>query len=168
MIGPPELYLNKTCYNGLYRVNNSGEFNTPFGNYKNPNIVNSFALKAVSEYFNSANIKLTSLDYAEILKSIPQDTFVYLDPPYDPISDTSNFTGYTRGGFCHKDQIRLREHCDELDRRGIKFMLSNSATDFIKKQYKKYNITTVSAKRSINSIASRRGDVDELVVRNYE
>ncbi|NLZ53612.1 MAG: DNA adenine methylase [Thermoanaerobacteraceae bacterium] len=162
------IYLNKTCYNGLYRVNNAGEFNSPFGNYRNPNIVNAPVLRAVSAYFNSANIQMTSMDYAEVLKSIPKGTFVYLDPPYDPVSETSSFTGYSKGGFSRADQIRLRECCDDLTSRGIKFMLSNSATDFIIKQYANYNITFVRAKRAVNSVASKRGDVDEVVVRNYE
>lgn len=162
------VYLNKTCFNGLYRVNNSGEFNSPFGSYKNPNIVNAPVLRAVSSYFNEADIYFTSMDYAKVLQTIPKGAFVYLDPPYDPVSATSNFTGYSRGGFSQADQIRLRECCDELDRRGIKFMLSNSSTDFIHEQYAAYNITVVQAKRAINSVASKRGDVDEVVVRNYE
>ena len=162
------IYLNKTCYNGLYRVNNAGEFNSPFGYYRNPNIINEPVLRAVSAYFNSTRINFFSLDYTEILADIKSGTFVYLDPPYDPVSATSNFTGYTRGGFAKEEQIRLRRCCDELDSRGIKFMLSNSATPFIMEQYKEYNITVVRAKRAINSVGSKRGDVDEIVVRNYE
>jgi DNA adenine methylase len=140
------LYLNKTCYNGLFRVNNAGEFNSPFGNYRNPNIVNAPTLRAVSSYFNKATIYFSSSDYTQVLSNIPKGTFVYLDPPYDPISDTSNFTGYTKGGFSHEDQITLRKCCDALDDRGIKFMLSNSSTDFIREQYKDYKITIVHAK----------------------
>ena len=162
------IYLNKTCYNGLYRVNNSGEFNSPFGNYKNPNIVNAPVLKAVNTYFNTAEIHFSTTDYEELLNKVRKGTFVYLDPPYDPISETSNFTGYSKGGFSKEDQIRLRKCCDEMDKKGIYFMLSNSATNFIKEQYSKYNIKTIQAKRAINSVASKRGDVDEVVVRNYE
>lgn len=162
------LYLNKTCYNGLYRVNNAGEFNSPFGNYRNPNIVNEPVLRAVNAYFNTAAVHFSCMDYAEVLVQIKKGTFVYLDPPYDPVSDTSSFTGYAKGGFSKDDQIRLRTCCDDLNRRGIKFMLSNSATPFIKEQYAKYHITIVRAKRAINSVASKRGDVDEVVVRNYE
>lgn len=161
------LYLNKTCYNGLYRVNNAGEFNSPFGHYRNPNIINEPVLRAVSAYFNGAKIKLSSLDYALVLSNVEKGTFVYLDPPYDPVSDTSSFTGYAKGGFSKKEQIRLRQCCDELDDRGIKFMLSNSATSFIMEQYRNYNITVIHAKRAINSIGSKRGDVAEVVVRNY-
>jgi DNA adenine methylase len=162
------LYLNKTCYNGLFRVNNAGEFNSPFGNYRNPNIVNAPTLRAVSSYFNKATIYFSSSDYTQVLSNIPKGTFVYLDPPYDPISDTSNFTGYTKGGFSHEDQITLRKCCDALDDRGIKFMLSNSSTDFIREQYKDYKITIVHAKRIINSDSTKRGEIDEIVVRNYE
>jgi DNA adenine methylase len=162
------LYLNKTCYNGLFRVNNAGEFNSPFGNYRNPNIVNAPTLRAVSSYLNSASIHLTSIDYAEVLKTLPKGTFVYLDPPYDPVSDTSNFTGYSKDGFTRDDQIRLRECCDDLAARGLQFMLSNSATDFIRKQYAAYHITIVQAKRAVNADSTKRGEVDEVVVRNYE
>lgn len=164
------IYLNKTCYNGLFRVNNSGEFNSPFGYYKNPNIVNAPVLRAVSKYFRQAAITFTCQDYAKVLEQLPRGTFVYLDPPYDPVSATSSFTGYTKGGFDRNEQIRLREWCDELTRRGIYFMLSNSATDFIQEQYNsdKYNIKIVQAKRPINSNAERRGEVDEVVIRNYE
>ncbi len=162
------IFLNKTCYNGLYRVNNAGEFNSPYGNYKNPNITNAPVLRAVSSYFNSANIKFASTDYQNLINDIPKGAFVYLDPPYDPVSDTSSFTGYSKGGFSHDDQIRLREFCDKLNMKGIKFMLSNSATNFIKEQYSNYEIKIVQAKRAINSIASKRGDVDEVIIRNYE
>ena len=164
----PHLYLNKTCFNGLYRVNNAGEFNSPFGNYRNPNIVNAPVLRAVSAYFNTADISMTTVDYEDVLKTLPKGAFVYLDPPYDPVSETSSFTGYSKCGFTRADQIRLRKCCDELSVRGIKFMLSNSATGFIMEQYAAYNITVVQAKRAVNAIASKRGDVDEVVVRNYE
>lgn len=162
------IYLNKTCYNGLFRVNNAGEFNTPFGNYKNPNIVNAPVLRAVSSYLNTAQIIMTSEDYKKILKDITKHTFVYMDPPYDPVSDTSNFTGYSKGGFSRDEQVRLKECCDMLNSKGIKFMLSNSATPFIKSLYKDYNINIILARRSINSIASKRGDIEEVVIRNYE
>lgn len=162
------LYLNKTCFNGLYRVNNAGEFNAPFGRYKNPNIVNEPILKAVSNYFNSNNIKILTGDYSEALKLADENSFVYLDPPYHPISEGSNFTGYVQGGFNMYDQVDLRVACDELNKKGIKFLLSNSASPFILDQYKCYNIEIVKAKRAINSNGSKRGDVDEVLIRNYE
>ena len=162
------IYLNKTCYNGLFRVNSSGEFNTPFGNYKNPNIVNADVLRAVSKYFNKAEVSFYNRDYASVLEQLPKDAFAYLDPPYDPVSETASFTGYSKGGFGRHEQIRLRECCDDLNRRGVKFMLSNSATDFIKEQYAAYHIKIVKAKRAVNSVASKRGQIDEVVIRNYE
>lgn len=162
------IFLNKTCFNGLYRVNNAGEFNSPFGYYRTPNIVNEPVLRGVNSYFNSADIHFSSVDYAEVLEKIDSKTFVYLDPPYDPVSDSANFTGYAKGGFHKGEQIRLRECCDELSRRGIRFMLSNSATDFIIEQYSGYNITFVKARRAVNSAGDKRGEVDEVVIRNYE
>ncbi len=162
------IFLNKTCYNGLYRVNSAGEFNTPFGRYKNPNIVNESTLRAVNEYFNTANVKILNGSYLNAVKGLPKGSFVYLDPPYDPISVTASFTGYNAGGFSQEDQIELRDCCRQLDAEGIKFMLSNSATEFIQDIYQDFNITIVPAKRAINSIGSKRGFVDEVVVRNYE
>ena len=162
------LYLNKTCYNGLFRVNASGQFNVPFGGYKNPDIVNAPALRAVSAYLNSADVALTACDYSEVLRDLPRGAFVYLDPPYDPVSGTASFTGYTTAGFGKQDQLALKERCDELHARGIKFMLSNSATDFIKDLYSGYNIALVQANRAVNSVGAKRGKVDEVVVRNYE
>lgn len=162
------LYLNKTCYNGLFRVNQSGQFNSPFGHYKNPNIVNAPVLRAVSKYFASHNISFYNEDFEITLERVRRGGFVYLDPPYDPISDTANFTGYNRGGFDRTDQERLKQCCDELTRRGVRFMLSNSATDFIRGLYREYNISIVHAKRAINSNASKRGAIEEVIIRNYE
>ncbi|MBQ4546038.1 MAG: DNA adenine methylase [Oscillospiraceae bacterium] len=161
------LYLNKTCYNGLFRVNSSGEFNAPFGHYKNPNIVNEPVLRAVSKYFNESEIEFFNEDFEETLKKVKKGGFVYLDPPYDPVSDTANFTGYNKGGFDKSEQIRLKNCCDELNKRGVKFMLSNSATDFIKDLYKEYNIHIVKAKRAINSDATKRGEIEEVLITNY-
>lgn len=161
------IYLNRTCFNGLFRVNASGEFNVPFGNYANPNIVNEPVLRAISFYFNNSEIVFNAVDYAEILKNLPDNAFVYLDPPYDPVSVTANFTGYTKDGFSRDEQIKLRKCCDELNERGIKFMLSNSATDFICDQYSKYNIEIISAKRLVGADASKRGRIQEVIVRNY-
>lgn len=159
------IYLNKTCYNGLYRVNNAGEFNSPFGRYKNPNIVNEPTLKAVSKYLNSNNIMIKNGDYNDVLKTLDKNSFVYLDPPYHPISESSNFTGYIQGGWDAFDQIRLREVCDELNAKGIKFLLSNSSAQLIKDQYTKYKIENVKANRAINSNGANRGEIDEVLKR---
>lgn len=161
-------YLNKTCFNGLFRVNQQGEFNAPFGKYKNPDFVNAITLKAVSNYFNKANITFKCGDFEEAVKGIRRGSFVYFDPPYDPVSDSSNFTGYDKGGFDRDEQIRLKKLCDKLNDRGVKFLLSNSATNFIKELYKDYRVEIVQAKRSINSKGDMRGEVDEVLVRNYE
>lgn len=162
------VYLNKTCFNGLFRVNKAGEFNSPFGKYKNPNIVDEVTLRAVSKYFNKADMKILNCDFEQSLRNIRKGSFVYLDPPYDPVSSSANFTGYDKGGFNRDEQIRLKKLCDKLDKKGVKFLLSNSATDFIKDLYKDYNIKIVKAKRAINSNGNSRGEVDEVLVRNYE
>jgi DNA adenine methylase len=162
------IYLNKTCYNGLFRVNQQGEFNTPFGRYKNPNIVNEVTLRAVSNYFNKAQITFKCIDFEESVKGIRKGSFVYFDPPYDPVSDSANFTGYDKGGFDRDEQIRLKQLCDKLNNRNVKFLLSNSATEFILDLYKDYNIAIVKAKRAINSRGDKRGEVNEVLVKNYE
>lgn len=161
------IYLNKTCFNGLFRVNSSGEFNSPFGHYKNPSIVNEPVLRAVNKYFTSSNITFCNEDFAVTLNRVNKGGFVYLDPPYDPVSDTANFTGYNKGGFDRNEQLRLKQCCDNLTQRGVKFMLSNSATAFIKDLYKDYDISIVQAKRAINSNANKRGVVEEVLIRNY-
>jgi len=162
------IFLNKTCYNGLFRVNSRGEFNTPFGRYKNPNIINEITLRAVSKYLNENDITFLNVDFEEALKGIRKDSFVYFDPPYYPVSDSSNFTGYTFDGFSEDDQIRLKKVCDKLTDKGVKFLLSNSSAKFITDLYADYKIVRVRASRSINSVADKRGEIDEILVMNYE
>jgi len=145
------IYLNKTCYNGLYRVNSSGEFNSPFGKYKNPNIVNDVTIRAVSKYFNANDITILNGDFEAAIKNIRKGAFVYFDPPYDPVSKSSNFTGYVQGGFDETDQERLSNLCDQLDKKGVKFLVSNSATPLILDLYSKYDTNFVKANRAINS-----------------
>lgn len=161
------IYLNKTCYNGLFRVNSSGQFNTPYGKYKNPNIVNEVVLRAVSKYFNDNNIHILSGDFADAVANAQKGDFVYLDPPYDPVSNTASFTGYNEGGFNKKEQERLKLVCDELNKKGVKFLLSNSNTEFINNLYKGYDIIIVKAKRSINSNGNKRGEVEEVLIKNF-
>lgn len=160
------IYLNKTCYNGLYRVNGSGEFNAPFGRYNNPNIVNEITLRAVSKYLGNNDIQILNTDFVEVVKDINEGSFVYFDPPYDPVSQSSNFTGYVKEGFDIDEQIRLRDLCNKLNEKGVKFLLSNSATKFVIDLYKGYEITYVKANRYINSNSNKRGEVDEVLVRN--
>ena len=161
------LYLNMTCYNGLFRVNASGAFNSPYGHYRRPNIVNEQTIRGVSRYFNSCDIAFFSEDFAAVLDRVPRGGFVYLDPPYDPVSDTASFTGYNRGGFGREEQVRLKACCDALTARGVKFLLSNSATPFIPELYSSYHVSIVQARRAVNSVASRRGAIEEVLVRNY-
>ena len=161
------IYLNKTCYNGLFRVNSSGQFNTPFGAYKNPNIVNEPVIRAVSIYLNQNEVEILTGDFAKAVASAKKGDFVYFDPPYYPMSDTANFTGYNEGGFDDKEQIRLRDLCIELDKKGIYFMVSNSSAKFILDAYKDFNIDYVKARRSVNSNASGRGEIDEVIITNY-
>jgi DNA adenine methylase len=162
------IYLNKTCFNGLYRVNSLGYFNTPYGKYKNPNIVNEATIQAVSRYFNNNKIEITCGDYEVMLKKIPANSFVYLDPPYQPVSASSSFTGYVKGGWHGNDQERLKSICDRLNTKGVKFLLSNSGANFIKDLYKDYEIISIKANRSINAVGSKRGAVEELLIRNYQ
>jgi DNA adenine methylase len=162
------IYLNKTCYNGLFRVNSQGQFNVPFGKYKNPQIVNEIVIKAVHNYLSSNEVRITNSDFEMVLETAKKGDFVYFDPPYDPVSDTSSFTGYSLDGFSKDDQKRLKYVFVELDKRGCKVLLSNSATEFIMDLYEGFHIEIVSASRNINANASGRGKIDEVLVRNYE
>lgn len=158
------LYLNKTCYNGLYRVNLAGQFNSPYGKYKNPNIVNATAIRAMSKYLNENRIEICNGDYREVLNRVRKGSFVYLDPPYMPISSSSSFTGYTENGFSYEQQVALKEECDKLKKKGIAFVQSNSDCSEIRELYKEYEIKTVQAKRAINSNASKRGEINEVLI----
>jgi DNA adenine methylase len=160
------VFLNKTCYNGLYRVNRKDEFNVPFGGYKKPRICDAENLRNVSEILQNAEIICGDFEKSE--KYINDHTFVYFDPPYDPISDTSSFTGYTLNGFDKKQQLKLKELCDDLNSIGCKFLLSNSATSYIMELYKNYIIEIVQVNRPINSDSTKRGKINEVLVRNYE
>jgi DNA adenine methylase len=166
------IYLNKTCYNGLFRVNKKGYFNVPFGRYANPVIVDELTIKAVSEYLNAASIKLRNDDFQTALRDAVRNDFAYLDPPYDPLSETASFTSYNAGAFDQAQQYRLKSTCDDLTQRGCKLLLSNSATDFIRDLYSdrsRYTVIEVQATRSINSNAKARGRIRELLIfNNYE
>lgn len=161
------LYLNKTCYNGLYRVNRAGQFNAPYGRYAKPNIVNEAGLRDVHGYLRGADVELAVRGFAESCAEVEAGDVVYLDPPYDVVSATANFTGYASDGFGRAEQESLKAACDDLDARGVRFLLSNSATPFIRELWADYRIDVVRASRAINSNAARRGKVDEVLVRNY-
>ena len=160
------IYLNHTCYNGLYRVNSKGQFNTPFGRYRNPTIFDKNNLRLASGILQKGNIRLLSEDFANVLKKVREGDFVYLDPPYDTVKGDS-FTSYQKNGFTKEDQIRLKKTLDVLSEKHVRFLLSNAATDFILELYKDYHIEIVKAKRAINSKAEGRGAVDEVLVMNY-
>jgi len=161
------IFLNKTCFNGLFRMNSRKQFNTPFGFYVNPAIVDENNLLACSRVLASAEIAATGFDH--VLNIAQKGDLVYFDPPYVPLSSTANFTSYTGEGFDLEMQKRLRDVCDQLDAKEVKWMLSNSYTDFVLDLYKdKYHIRTVEASRAINCKADKRGKVAEVIVTNYE
>jgi DNA adenine methylase len=166
------IFLNKTCYNGLYRVNQKDKFNVPFGGYKNPTICDSENLLNVSKVLRKTEIIYA--DFEESAKYINQKTFVYFDPPYRPISPTASFTSYSKDSFSEQDQIRLARFCKETDAKGAKFLLSNSdpknedpEDHFFEQHYKGFTVDTVKAARAINCKASGRGQINELLITNY-
>lgn len=159
------MFLNRCCFNGLYRVNKKGEFNVPFGSYKNPKFCDEVNLLAVNKVLKKADV--INDDFERCLDFAKENDFVYFDPPYQPISNTSNFTSYTKEDFDKEDQIRLFKVYEELDNRGCKVMLSNSYSNSILKLYKKYKLFIVFAKRKINSDASGRGQIKEVLIINY-
>lgn len=162
------IFLNKTCYNGLFRVNSQCQFNVPFGRYKNPKILEDDILKVVSQYLNENQVEIQNLDFQEAVKDAKRGDFIYFDPPYDPVSDSANFTGYNVNGFSKDEQRRLKRIFDELNCRGCYVLLSNAYTDFIVDLYSDYNQTKISAIRAINSNSRKRGKVDEILVKNYD
>ncbi|OIO19198.1 MAG: hypothetical protein AUJ23_02410 [Candidatus Magasanikbacteria bacterium CG1_02_32_51] len=162
------IYLNRTCFNGMYRVNSKGGFNVPFGKYTNPLICDENNLRKASKTLK--NVEIKKQDYKEVLKKAKKGDFVYFDPPYYPVSKTASFTSYTSEAFLDKEQIELRDTFVELHKRGCFVMLSNSDTPFINKIYseiKGVRITKVQAGRAINSDASKRGKITEVLVINY-
>jgi DNA adenine methylase len=159
------IYLNKSCFNGLYRVNSKGEFNTPIGRYKNPKIVDEVNLRACSQALQKAQIVTGS--FLEVEEKVNSDDFVYFDPPYAPLNATSNFTGYSQYGFDLSMQSSLRTLCDRLDKSGVRFMVSNSNAPLIIDLYRDYKIELVYATRAINSKGHKRGKISEVIVTNY-
>jgi DNA adenine methylase len=160
------IYLNKTCFNGLYRVNSEGLFNVPYGRYADPAIFDEDSLRAVSGYLRGAEITLLNGDFETAVKDADKQSFVYFDPPYHSPTN-ANFTGYQANNFNEKEQIRLRDLFEDMGTRGIKCLLSNADTPFIRDIYTGYPIETVRAARSINSKAEERGPVNEVLIRNW-
>lgn len=159
------IYLNKTCYNGLYRVNGQGEFNVPVGSYPNPPICDVELLQSASRALGG--VELLVGDFADLLPELSPEDFVYLDPPYYPMSKTANFTAYTEGRFDIEQQIRLAQFFRDADGQGCHVMLSNSDTPVMRELYKGFAISSVNATRRINSNGNRRGIITELVITNY-
>ncbi len=159
--------LNKTCYNGLYRVNRSGEFNVPIGRYKNPAICDKDQLRSASVALNYSDAKIVAGDYKQALRKAHQGDFVYLDPPFNPLSATANFVDYTKNGFGKKDQIELARVFRELDHRGCKVLLSNSDTKLTRELYSGFDQSRVRVLRAISCKGSARTGYWELLIRNY-
>lgn len=162
------IYLNKTCYNGLYRVNQQGKFNVPFGSYKSPKICDAENLRAVSQALQRVEIACASFE--SVLERATKGDLVYFDPPYQPISKTANFTSYHASGFNHKSQEQLHQVCHALTRNRVNFMLSNSSVALIRDLYcdNGFHVEEVDAIRAINSNPKKRGKLKELIVTNYE
>lgn len=157
------IYLNKTAYNGLYRVNSRNLFNVPFGDYKNPAICDEGTLRACSSALKSA-AEIEVKDFAEATKNAKRGDFVYFDPPYAPLTETSNFTDYTSDGFGDEDQIRLRDCAAELKQRGVRVLLSNSSAKRVSRWYEAFKRVPVGARRSVNCKPDARGHVRELLI----
>ncbi|NTV40780.1 MAG: DNA adenine methylase [Candidatus Moranbacteria bacterium] len=159
------IFLNKTCFNGMYRENSKGGFNTPFGKAKNPTILDRENILLVSKVLQ--HTKLTSVSFDKAIAGAKKGDFVYFDPPYHPLTETAKFTSYHKDSFTKDDQLKLRDVFIELDKRGCYVMLSNSHSPFINDIYKKYRRETVMANRAINCKASGRGKIKELLILNY-
>ncbi|HYL67102.1 MAG TPA: DNA adenine methylase [Nitrosopumilaceae archaeon] len=163
------IFLNKTCFNGLYRVNSKGKFNVPIGRYVNPNIVNKENLLILSHVLQSKGISIKCEDFTTALKKAREDDFVYLDPPYQPVSSTANFTSYTNDNFGYKDQERLFTEFKKLDSRGCKVMLSNSKSQEVIELFSEYSdsIIEINTNRFINSNSKKRTGHTEILIKNY-
>ena len=163
------LFLNKTCFNGLYRVNSKGKFNVPLGRYTNPNIVNRENLITASKFLQSEKIKISCRDFESILKDAKKGDFVYFDPPYQPVSDTANFTSYTHRDFTEDDLQRLADLANQLNSKGSHVLLSNSNTKIVKKIFssKKWKVKEIAVNRAINSNSQKRTGHKEVLIKNY-
>jgi len=162
------IYLNKSCFNGLYRVNAKGYFNVPSAKKEKVNTYDLDNMEAIHEYFKNDSITILSGDFVEATRTAKEGDFVYFDPPYDNFEDKESFTAYSKFDFNKDDQVRLANCFKDLSNRGVKCMLSNHNTKFINELYKNFNIHVVKAKRMINANASGRGNVEEVIITNYE
>ncbi|MBF0777284.1 DNA adenine methylase [Streptococcus cuniculi] len=161
------MYMLRVDFNGLYRVNSKNQFNVPYGRYKNPKIVDSDLILSISQYLNSNNIKILTGDFEKSVEAVKCGDFVYFDPPYIPLSETSSFTSYTHEGFSYDDQIRLRDCFKKLNEKGAFVMLSNSSSPIVEELYKDFNIHKIEAIRTNGAKSSSRGKISEIIVTNY-
>ena len=161
------MYLLRVDFNGLYRVNAKNQFNAPYGNYKNPKIVNRELILAISDYLNNKDIMIMTGDFEKAVQDVNAGDFVYFDPPYIPLSETSAFTSYTHEGFSYEDQVRLRDCVKRLDEKGAFVMLSNSSSPLVEDLYRDFIIHKVDVTRTNGAKASSRGKVSEIIVTNY-
>ena len=163
------IFLNKTCFNGLYRVNSQGLFNVPYGKYKNPAICEDIVLRQISNYLNSNEIEILTGDFENVVQNADKKSFIYFDPPYHS-PDKTNFTGYQSDGFNEEQQERLRNVMIKMTKRGVKCLLSNSDTEYIRELYDYvfFEIIPVQAKRMINSDSAGRGNVNEVLIKNWK
>jgi DNA adenine methylase len=161
------IYLNKSCFNGLYRVNSKGYFNVPFNNNKKVNLYEKENFLEINDFFSKNTIHISSLNYIESLKGIKKGDFVYFDPPYDDLADKKSFTSYSKFGFEKENQIQLANLFKELSKKGVYCMLSNHDTELIKTLYSEFKIVKVKAQRLINSNVNGRKSINEVLVKNY-
>ena len=162
------IFLNRTCFNGLYRVNSKGQFNVPLGRYTNPNIVNEENLRSVSKTLRSGAVDVSCRDFGSILDNVSRNDFVYFDPPYQPVSSTANFTSYTKCDFGEDDLKNLVGLCIGLDKKGAKVMFSNSDSEIVSRLFpSKWRKQKITAKRAINSDSKKRTGHYELLITNY-
>ena len=161
------MYMLRVDFNGLYRVNSKNQFNVPYGRYKNPKIVDGELLLSISKYLNDNDIHILNKDFEEAVEDVRVGDFVYFDPPYIPLSETSAFTSYTHEGFSYEDQVRLRDTFMKLDEKGAYVMLSNSSSPIVEELYKDFYIHKVEATRTNGAKSSSRGKISEIIVTNY-
>lgn len=162
------LYMLRVNFNGLYRVNSKNQFNVPYGRYKNPKIVDEELISAISVYINNNQLEIKVGDFEKAIVDVRTGDFVYFDPPYIPLSETSAFTSYTHEGFSFADQVRLRDAFKRLSDTGAYVMLSNSSSALVEELYKDFNIHYVEATRTNGAKSSSRGKISEIIVTNYE
>jgi DNA adenine methylase len=162
------IYLNKACFNGIFRLNSKGHFNVPFGKKEKVNLYDKDNIESINEFIENNKVRILNCDFEDALKDVAKGDFVYFDPPYDTIEEKKSFTTYSKEGFGKDDQKRLARLFVKLNKKGVYLMLSNHNTKFIRDLYSDFNIKVISARRSINSKGKGRGSIEEVLITNYE